>query len=53
MSPVDGGGLPEQVREWPTDDDPAAFGDEETFFGDGTRCGVVDGDARRQPGSRR
>ena len=42
--PVDGGGLPEQVREWPTDDDPAAFGDEETFFGDGTRCGVVDGD---------
>ncbi len=42
--PVDGGDLPEQVREWPTDDDPAAFGEEETFFGDGTRCGVVDGE---------
>ena len=42
--PVDAGGLPEQVREWPTDDDPAAFGAEETFFGDGTRCGVVDGE---------
>lgn len=42
--PVDGGDLPEQVREWPTDDDPAAFGEEESFFGDGTRCGVVDGD---------
>ena len=41
--PVDGGDLPEQVREWPTDDDPAAFGEEETFFADGTRCGVVDG----------
>ena len=26
--PVEGGDLPEQVREWPTDDDPAAFGDE-------------------------
>ena len=24
--PVEGGDLPEQVREWPTDDDPAAFG---------------------------
>ncbi len=42
--PVDGGDLPEQVREWPTDDDPAAFGDAEEFFGDGTRCGVVDGE---------
>ena len=42
--PVDGGGLPEHVREWPTEDDPAAFGDEEVFFGDGTRCGVVDGE---------
>ena len=41
--PVDGGDLPEQVRDWPTDDDPAAFGAEEAFFGDGTRCGVVDG----------
>jgi hypothetical protein len=42
--PVEGGDLPEQVREWPTDDDPAAFGEAEQFFGDGTRCGVVDGD---------
>ena len=42
--PVQGGDLPEQVRQWPTDDDPAAFGEEETLFGDGTRCGVVDGD---------
>ena len=42
--PVDGGDLPEQVREWPTDDDPAAFGEVENAFGDGTRCGVVDGE---------
>jgi hypothetical protein len=42
--PRDGGDLPEQVREWPTDDDPAAFGEDVTFFGDGTRCGVVDGE---------
>ena len=42
--PVEGGDLPEQVREWPTDDDPAAFGAEETFLGNGTRCGVVDGE---------
>ena len=41
---VEGGDLPEQVREWPTDDDPAAFGDEVSFFGNGTRCGVVDGE---------
>jgi hypothetical protein len=41
--PVEGD-LAEQVREWPTDDDPAAFGVEEAFFGDGTRCGVVDGE---------
>ena len=40
--PVDAS-LPEQVREWPTDDDPAAFGEEVEFFADGTRCGVVDG----------
>jgi hypothetical protein len=43
--PVEGGDLPDQVREWPTDDDPAAFGEEVPFFGDGTRCGVVEGDA--------
>ncbi len=45
--PVDGGGLPEQVREWPTDDDPKAFGEEVVTFGNGTRCGVVEGDAGR------
>jgi hypothetical protein len=42
--PVEDGDLPEQVREWPTDDDPAAFGEEVAFFGDGTRCGVVEGE---------
>jgi hypothetical protein len=42
--PIEGGDLPEQVREWPTDDDPAAFGEEQALFGDGTRCGVVDGE---------
>jgi len=42
--PIEGGDLAPQVREWPTDDDPAAFGEEETNFGDGTRCGVVDGE---------
>jgi hypothetical protein len=41
--PRDGGDLPEQVREWPTDDDPAAFGEVVDLFGDGTRCGTVDG----------
>lgn len=43
--PIEGGDLPQQVRDWPTDDDPAAFGEEVSFFGNGTRCGVVDGDA--------
>lgn len=44
--PMDGGGdLQGQVREWPTDDDPAAFGEEVPLFGDGSRCGVVDGEA--------
>jgi hypothetical protein len=42
---IEGGDLPERVREWPTDDDPATFGVEEPLFGDGTRCGVVEGDA--------
>ena len=42
---IDGGDLPERVREWPTDDDPATFGAEEPLFGDGTRCGVVEGEA--------
>jgi len=42
--PVERGGLPEQIRDWPTDDDPASFGEVETSFGDGTRCGVVDGE---------
>ncbi|MEO6578382.1 MAG: hypothetical protein ABIO99_05730 [Candidatus Limnocylindria bacterium] len=43
--PVEGGDLPQQVREWPTDDDPAAFGEDVSFFGNGTRCGVVEGEA--------
>ncbi len=42
--PAPGGDLPAQVRQWPTDDDPAAFGEEVSFFGNGTRCGVVDGE---------
>ena len=42
--PVEGGNMPEQVREWPTDTDPAAFGEEQAHFGDGTRCGVVEGE---------
>jgi hypothetical protein len=42
--PVEGGGdMPEQRRAWPTDTDPAAFG-EDASFGDGTRCGVVEGE---------
>jgi hypothetical protein len=43
--PIEGGELPGVVRDWPTDDDPATFGEEIPVFGDGTRCGVVDGDA--------
>ena len=40
--PVEGD-LPEHVMDWPTDDDPAAFGEEQPFFGNGTRCGIVAG----------
>ena len=43
--PVEDGDLPGQVRAWPTEQDPAAFGEEIADFGDGTRCGVVEGDA--------
>jgi hypothetical protein len=43
--PIEGGDLPGMVRQWPTDDDPADFGDEVPQFGDGTRCGVVEGEA--------
>jgi hypothetical protein len=43
--PIEGGELPGFIREWPTDDDPATFGEELPVFGDGTRCGVVEGDA--------
>ena len=43
--PIEGGELPGVVRAWPTEDDPATFGEEVPVFGDGTRCGVVDGDA--------
>ncbi len=37
--------IPEDVRQWPTDDDPATFGEEVGLFANGTRCGVVDGEA--------
>jgi hypothetical protein len=44
--PVEGGELPGMVAEWPvSDEDPAAFGEEVPVFGDGTRCGVVTGEA--------
>jgi hypothetical protein len=43
--PIEGGDLPEHVRAWPTDDDPAAFGEEVALLGNGTRCGVVTGEA--------
>jgi hypothetical protein len=43
--PIEGGDLPGMVREWPTGDDPATFGDEAgDFLGPGTRCGVVEGE---------
>jgi hypothetical protein len=45
--PAEGGDLAGQVLAWPTEDDPAAFGEEQPFFGNGTRCGAVDGDAGR------
>ncbi len=41
--PVDGD-LPEHVMEWPGEDDPAALGEEQPFFGNGTRCAIVEGD---------
>jgi hypothetical protein len=41
--PVDEG-IGEDVRDWPTDDDPATAGEEVVFFGNGTRCAVVEGD---------
>jgi hypothetical protein len=43
--PIEGGDLPGMVQDWPTDDDPAAFGDPAgEFLGPGTRCGVVEGE---------
>jgi hypothetical protein len=43
--PVEGGeDLPGQVLDWPTDDDPATFGEEVAAFGEGTRCATVSGD---------
>ncbi len=41
--PVEGD-LPEHVMDWPSDEDPAAFGVEQPFFGNGTRCGTVEGE---------
>ena len=42
--PIEGGGVPQQRLEWPTDADPAAFGEEQPTFGNGTRCAVVEDD---------
>jgi hypothetical protein len=41
--PVEGGDLAPQMRAWPVETDPTAFGDE-TNFGNGARCGVVEGE---------
>lgn len=43
--PVEGD-VPVAVRDWPVDASgvPAAFGEEQELFGNGTRCGVVEGD---------
>ena len=41
--PADGD-LPGQVRQWPTEEDPALFGEPQPGMSDGTRCGVVEGD---------
>jgi hypothetical protein len=38
-------GVPEEVRDWPTDDDPATVGEVVELFGDGSRCFVVEGEA--------
>lgn len=44
--PPEAGGIPQQARTWPLPVDPAAFGEPQPFFGNGTRCGVVtDADA--------
>ena len=44
--PPEAGGIPQQARAWPLPGDPAAFGEPQPFFGNGTRCGVVtDADA--------
>jgi hypothetical protein len=36
--------LPRRVLDWPTEVDPAAFGEEVQAFVDGTRCATVTGD---------
>jgi hypothetical protein len=41
--PVDGE-VPPDVRAWPGTIDPATFGEDVAHFGNGTRCGTVDGD---------
>lgn len=39
--PPEAGGIPQETRAWPLPGDPAAFGEPQPFFGNGTRCGVV------------
>jgi hypothetical protein len=36
--------VPPDVRDWPGTADPATFGEEVAHFGNGTRCGTVDGE---------
>ena len=43
--PAEDDALTPMVRDWPTNDDPAVFGEEQPLFGDGTRCGTVSGAA--------
>jgi hypothetical protein len=38
------GDLPGRQLEWPTDQDPATVGEEEEFFGNGTRCVAIEGE---------
>ncbi len=37
-------GIPEDVRDWPTDHDPATVGEVVQLFGDGSRCFTVEGE---------
>ena len=42
--PADGVEPQPEVREWPTDDDPATVGEEQPIMGEGARCFVAEGE---------